>query len=142
MNRILKFRIWNGREFIDAAYGDYGTEYKVEGFSYSPVEVVRRYYGEWDDEESDMVIQQFTGLLDKNGVEIYEGDIVKIIYDKAIGEVYFDFNLGAFRLKDKSSKSYPITTYRFDEANKPIGLVNVADEVIGNIFENSELLKT
>lgn len=92
--------------------------------------------------ENEYIIQQYTGLKDKNGVDIYEGDIVKIIYDKAIGEVYFNFNLGAFRLKDKSSKSYPITTYRFDEANKPIGLVNVADEVIGNIFENSELLKT
>ena len=91
--------------------------------------------------EESYVVQQYTGLKDSKGKEIYEGDVVKIIYDKAIGEVYFDFNLGAFRLKDKSSKSYPITTYRFDEANKPIGLVNVADEVIGNIFENSELLK-
>jgi len=128
--RQLKFRIWNGFQFVTK------SEVYIKACNGSL----------WDYDDGNLwsataKIQQFTGLKDKNGVDIYEGDIVKIIYDKAIGEVYFDFNLGAFRLKDKSSKSYPITTYRFDEANKPIGLVNVADEVIGNIFENSELLK-
>jgi len=87
------------------------------------------------------VVQQFTGLKDSKGNEIYEGDVVKIIYEGTIAEVYFDSNICAFRLKDNTSKSYPITTYRFDESHNPIGLINVFDEVIGNIFENSELLK-
>ena len=133
MKREIKFRFWN------VGNNHWVNPNKIE-FTYQD-----------DDNESigipfhlyqeEIIYQQYTGLKDSKGKEIYEGDVVKIIYDKAIGEVYFDFNLGAFRLKDKSSKSYPITTYRFDEVNKPIGLVNVADEVIGNIFENSELLE-
>ena len=96
---------------------------------------------EWDIPSEQYVIQQFTGLKDSKGKEIYEGDVVKIIYEGTIAEVYFDSNICAFRLKDNTSKSYPITTYRFDESHNPIGLINVFDEVIGNIFENSELLK-
>ena len=96
---------------------------------------------EWDIPCEQYVIQQFTGLKDSKGIDIFEGDVVKIIYEGTIAEVYFDSNICAFRLKDNTSKSFPITTYRFDELHNPIGLINVFDEVIGNIFENSELLK-
>jgi hypothetical protein len=131
--KFRKFYRWD-KDFksakIDAKKGDIHIEYATLGRCSLPLS--RTPISDW---------LQYTGLTDKNGVEIYEGSIVKILYDKAIGEVYFDLNLGAFRLKDNSGKSYPITTYRFNETNKPIGLINVADEVIGNIYENSELLK-
>jgi hypothetical protein len=131
--KFRKFYRWD-KDFksakIDVKKGDIHIEYATLNKCSLPLS--RTPISDW---------LQYTGLKDKNGVEIYEGSIVKILYDKAIGEVYFDLNLGAFRLKDNSGKSYPITTYRFNETNKPIGLINVADEVIGNIFENSELLK-
>jgi len=156
--REIKFRVWHKKYKKWLTDNDYGThassnwmmdvftgkiiDFVDDNNSYSPT-FYPNYYMDAHCiiDESPFGVQQYTGLKDANGVDIYEGDIVKIIYDKAIGEVYFDSNLGAFRLKDKSGKSYPITTYRFDETNKPIGLINVADEVVGNIFENPELLK-
>ena len=132
MNREIKFRVW------DATDKEYNYDIVVGN-------ILSAIHGSGDplseEEEEQFTLQQYTGLKDRYEKEIYEGDIVKIIYDEAVAEVYFDFNLGAFRLKDNSSKSYPITTYRFDESNKPIGLISVVDEVVGNVMENPELLK-
>jgi len=74
----------------------------------------------------EMILMQYTGLKDKNGKEIYEGDIVK---DQAGDnwEVYFD--LGQFLLKNKILLDTPISLYQ-----EPVV------EVIGNIYENPELI--
>jgi len=75
-------------------------------------------------------LEQYTGLKDKNGREIYEGDILRSLNgDKAV--VYFthgSFAL-AFKYEDEDDGFLP-----FSQFNSSIS------EVIGNIHENPELL--
>ena len=80
--------------------------------------------------KSEVIITQFTGLLDKDGVEIYEGDIVKDLRSP---------------LKDNRANSvvkYINTDARFSFGGWqiPSGMSHTY-EVIGNIYENPELLE-
>lgn len=81
-----------------------------------------------------LVWMQFTGLHDKNGKEIYEGDIVivDIDGDRTIHSVvWYGETYPAFELSDWDS-----------ETNGLSEVLNAGTiEVIGNIYENSELLK-
>jgi uncharacterized phage protein (TIGR01671 family) len=92
--------------------------------------------GSWDNDE---IIQQYTGLKDRNGKEIYEGDIVTTIYDLAVGEVRHYVETASYRIFTKTNL-YPLVTVRVVEGSSEFRLVNVYDEVVGNVCENPELL--
>jgi uncharacterized phage protein (TIGR01671 family) len=83
--------------------------------------------------QEDFVLMQYTGLKDKNGKEIYEGDIVRVITDKkgVIGEVVYIPEETAFCVKAKGFETFPL------------GLLSnfFEIEVLGNIYENPELLE-
>lgn len=88
-------------------------------------------------------LMQFTGLHDKNGKEIYEGDVVKVnahSYDfgfekDRIGEIRFIEGCFGF-YKQLSEKEY-----LFNELSTESGYGELEYyEVIGNIYENPELL--
>jgi uncharacterized phage protein (TIGR01671 family) len=119
-NRKLKFRFWSpaGKAFI--------KDYKYNGL----VDEL------FDEKEYDILIpQQFTGLIDKNGAEVYEGDIINFSCDYTMDlsdrdvieyknqEVYYDEKLAGFYF---GKDGFQILDKIMEETL----------EVIGNIFEN------
>jgi len=138
MKREIKFRVWcnyhkdwekhdvfitlDGRILHDTNMADYGKDH---------------------------IVEQFTGLLDKNKKEIYEGDIIECEYHgnlpstrdlkhltwKGIVEYGSDASFHVFRktnLEDQAGSTYAVRVG---------GSAIKRYEVIGNIHENPELLK-
>ena len=85
----------------------------------------------------DIELMQYTGIKDENGKEIYVGDILKynFPYDgrlKHVSPVKFIETEASFGIKDRYENEIPL--YRI--------AANNYFEVIGNIYENEELLKS
>ena len=80
---------------------------------------------------NDVELMQYTGLKDKNNKEIYEGDILF----ESFGERYYKvvFENGGFRAEFEGD----FDEYSFDL----IDVVAQGCEIVGNIYENSELIK-
>ena len=102
--------------------------------------------------ECDLVLMQYTGLKDKNGVEIYEGDVLKIHgnYGSQSRMVLFNDEFLTYTIPtkqekiwiDKGSNHYK---YCYQEDNDRLYFLTELEsyevEVIGNIYQNPELLE-
>lgn len=124
MTRPLKFRAWNEATGMYIRDGQGLTLWDIycEGEDLSNSAFRSRDYPAFT--FNNLTFEQFTGLTDKNGKEIYEGDIVRD-QDGEVGEIYWE-GLG-----------FTATNYLGDAPASwiPYG------EVIGNIHENKDLLK-
>ena len=79
-------------------------------------------------------VGQYTGLKDKNGKRIFEGDIAKVLQGKDKDIVYVGFENGAFMLYPKTGNIYERTLWEYWYNDWYV-------EVIGNITDNPELLE-
>lgn len=120
MAREIRFRAWDSQ-----------AEQMVAWFQVAQVP--------FDDAiEQGAILMQYTGLKDKNGVEIYEGDIcnvtkTSIIDNRHVAEVRWQTNVARVAFVIDYHNDDGKLFYGYHELN------HESIEVIGNIYENSEL---
>lgn len=120
MSREIKFRAWdkrhNSMEYINDLY--WFEENGIHDFN-----------------DDNYIFMQNTGLKDKNGKEIYDSDIVKVTWGSGkivFYEVKYCGSLGYHYLRDTKNKEDDDIICIYDYSQM---------DVIGNVFNNPELLK-
>ncbi len=139
--RDIKFRAWHEKNKTMVNF----DMFKVLSDQYQQLHLCRLIAGDHEDG----VLMQFTGLTDKNGVDIYEGDIVRAESNKHYWLSVISVDDG----KEGNTNLYAmefcnnVTTCEFEEVYTYLRQkstrrndINTRMEIIGNIHENPELI--
>lgn len=119
MNRELKYKAWDGENMYLSPSSKEGMHHLASWFEA---------HSKYGSKGKESIILEWTGLTDKTGKEIYEGDIFKLGAEKEIFEVRFEH--GCF-MAFCNGKQYGL-----------IGELRICFiEVIGSIHSNPELLR-
>jgi uncharacterized phage protein (TIGR01671 family) len=136
MNQI-KFRAWDviNKKMYPQAFPTWNgmTEGKIDLIEHK-VEVI-------DADGDDMpIVMQFTGLQDKNGVDIYEGDILSVI-NKCFSHTGEPLII-KFGLYEDAEQYVHDSHYGYNLDGMPLNdCIKDGSHVIGNIHQNPELIK-
>ncbi len=127
MNRVNKYRAWNKEKKIMCYKHEDEEQHWFDGVCCSDVEMIN---GRFNSGLSAYEYMQCIGVDDKNGKEIYEADIV-LSDDGKVGQVqWFEEHLAFMIWCVTDNKVY----FAYDNDFSKI-------EVIGNVYENADLLK-
>jgi uncharacterized phage protein (TIGR01671 family) len=163
-NRVIKFRVWDNK-YKNWMVTNFGTIHGISNFiskggkGYKLEEILKnetvtkKVHEEipFNGKHPRWILQQYTGLKDKNNKEIYEGDIVSVLDENNV----FDVRFGSVKrniMGFDTNTVYPveISCFYFHRDGLPhfsitknhLGKHDLKNtEVIGNIFENKQLLE-
>lgn len=130
MSRVIKFRAWHtgiNKMFSANEMGDDQLTIMPDGRGFINVHGDHTHLSQF---MTQMVAMQFTGLLDKNGKDIYEGDIIRY---------------GLYETETESAIEYTgvveFITGQFECGTAPLyAIVDWGADVIGNVHENPSML--
>jgi len=138
--REIKFRAWRSSDktmYGDVVFDDLEVSWFDPQARQDPNDVEPGCWVIIGDREDQglfpvVVLMQYTGLKDKEGKEIYEGDIVKLYpSDKSGVQILWDEYIAGFGFGNQTMADH--LNFR--------KLATINYEVIGNIYENRELLE-
>lgn len=162
VKREIKFRVWDKKEKILLYHGE-DFENKIDKNGFSPHDL--RYRGGndylYEDDEwyparqicipldyfdefqkryaGKVILMQYTGLKDKNGVDIYEGDLMKIDYKEKTNKLW-EVKMGQWIVGEDyyDTDSHEVYGWFMESQGKQSV---IHGKVVGNIYENPELIK-
>lgn len=131
---ISKFRVWLPNPDVERM-----LRVKALVFEHDKTRCVCGYAYDFYLEDEDAIIMQSTGLRDKNGKEIFEGDIVTdgefariVQYHKTLGFYMFD---------EEGNERFFSDSATLEDFEEDAKIVSEILEIIGNVYENPELLE-